>query len=113
MLVPTHKHRATEPPMSVTPTREDHFPFGCSDADRRAAIDGLKKACDETGMVIPMITTNTFSHPIFKDGGVTSNDRAVRRFTMRKVMRNLDLAAELGAKTFVMWGGREGAEYDF
>jgi xylose isomerase len=92
---------------------DDLFPFGCSDAERRAAIDGLKKACEETGMVIPMITTNTFSHPVFKDGGVTSNDRAVRRFTMRKVMRNLDLAAELGATTFVMWGGREGAEYDF
>ena len=91
---------------------DDLFPFGCSEADRRAAIDALKKACDETGMVIPMITTNTFSHPVFKDGGVTSNDRAVRRFTLRKVLRNLDLAAELGAKTFVMWGGREGAEYD-
>ncbi len=92
---------------------DDLFPFGCSDADRRAAIDALKKACDETGMVIPMITTNTFSHPVFKDGGVTSNDRDVRRFTVRKILRNLDLAAELGAKTFVMWGGREGAEYDF
>jgi xylose isomerase len=92
---------------------DDLFPFGCPDAERRATIDGLKKAMDETGMVIPMITTNTFSHPVFKDGGVTSNDRDVRRFTLRKVMRNLDLAAELGAKTFVMWGGREGAEYDF
>ncbi|PKQ18244.1 MAG: xylose isomerase, partial [Actinobacteria bacterium HGW-Actinobacteria-8] len=79
----------------------------------RAAIDALKKACDETGMVIPMITTNTFSHPVFKDGGVTSNDRDVRRFTVRKILRNIDLAAELGATTFVMWGGREGAEYDF
>lgn len=92
---------------------DDLFPFGSSDAERQAAIDALKKACDETGMVIPMITTNTFSHPVFKDGGVTSNDRAVRRFTVRKILRNIDLAAELGAKTFVMWGGREGAEYDF
>ena len=91
---------------------DDLFPFGCSDADRRAAIDTLKKTCEETGMVIPMITTNTFSHPVFKDGGVTSNDRDVRRFTVRKILRNIDLAAELGAKTFVMWGGREGAEYD-
>jgi xylose isomerase len=59
-----------------------------------------------------MITTNLFSAPVFKDGGFTSNDRAVRRFALRKVLRNLDLAAELGAHTFVMWGGREGAEYD-
>jgi xylose isomerase len=49
---------------------------------------------------------------VFKDGGFTSNDRGVRRFALRKVLRNIDLAAELGAKTFVMWGGREGAEYD-
>ena len=92
---------------------DDLFPFGSSDADRRKAIDALKKACEDTGMKIPMITTNTFSHPVFKDGGVTSNDRSVRRYTLRKILRNIDLAAELGAQTFVMWGGREGAEYDF
>ena len=59
-----------------------------------------------------MVTTNLFSHPVFKDGGFTSNDREVRRFALSKVLRNVDLAAELGAATFVMWGGREGAEYD-
>jgi xylose isomerase len=59
-----------------------------------------------------MMTTNLFTHPVFKDGGFTSNDRAVRRFALRKVMRNLDLAAQLGAHTYVMWGGREGSEYD-
>src|SRR5689334_24188296 len=63
-------------------------------------------------MVVPMITTNLFTHPVFKDGGFTSNDRSVRRYALRKVLRNVDLAAELGARTFVMWGGREGAEYD-
>ena len=46
-----------------------------------------------------MVTTNLFSHPVFKDGGVTSNDRAVRRFALRKLLRNLDLAVELGAET--------------
>ncbi len=59
-----------------------------------------------------MVTTNTFSHPVFKDGAFTSNRREVRRYGLRKVIRQVDLAAELGAKTFVMWGGREGAEYD-
>jgi xylose isomerase len=59
-----------------------------------------------------MVTTNLFSHPVFKDGGFTSNDRGVRRFALRKVLENIDLAAELGAETFVMWGGREGSEYD-
>ena len=63
----------------------------------------------DTGVTVPMITTNLFSHPVFKDGGVTSNDRAVRRFALRKLLRNIDLAAELGAETFVMWGGREGS----
>ena len=91
---------------------DDLFPFGSSNADRQRAIDALKKACADTGMVIPMITTNLFTHPVFKDGGFTSNDRGVRRFALRKVLRNIDLAAELGATTFVMWGGREGAEYD-
>jgi xylose isomerase len=91
---------------------DDLFAFESNDAQRRHEIDRTKQALADTGLVIPMITTNLFSHPVFKDGGFTSNDRGVRRFALRKVLRNLDLAAEMGAKTFVMWGGREGAEYD-
>jgi xylose isomerase len=67
---------------------------------------------DETGMKVPMATTNLFSHPVFKDGALTSNNRDIRRFAIRKVMRNIDLAVELGAKIYVCWGGREGAETD-
>ena len=92
---------------------DDLFPFGSDAATRSSQIKRLTDACAETGMTIPMMTTNLFSHPVFKDGGFTSNDRDVRRFAMRKVLDNLDLAAELGAETFVMWGGREGGEYDF
>ena len=91
---------------------DDLFAFGSTDAERQKQIERLQKVLADTGMIVPMITTNLFSAPVFKDGGFTSNDRAVRRFALRKVLRNLDLAAELGAKTFVMWGGREGAEYD-
>ncbi len=91
---------------------DDLFAFGSTDAERRAQIDRLIAAKEATGLQTPMITTNLFSPPVFKDGGFTSNDRAVRRFALRKVLRNVDLAAELGAHTFVMWGGREGAEYD-
>ncbi|KFF59926.1 xylose isomerase [Cryobacterium sp. MLB-32] len=91
---------------------DDLFAFGSTDAARQSQIDRLKGALADTGLIVPMVTTNLFSAPVFKDGGFTSNDRAVRRFAMRKVLRNIDLAAELGAKTFVMWGGREGAEYD-
>lgn len=91
---------------------DDLVPFGSDAASRDKIIANLRAALDETGMVVPMITTNTFTHPLFKDGAFTSNDRSVRRYGLRKVIRNVDLAAELGAETFVMWGGREGAEYD-
>lgn len=91
---------------------DDLFAFGSTDAERQREIDRLKGALADTGLVVPMVTTNLFSAPVFKDGGFTSNDRAVRRFALRKVLRNIDLAAELGATTLVMWGGREGAEYD-
>lgn len=91
---------------------DDLFAFGSTDAERQKQIDRLTGALADTGMIVPMVTTNLFSAPVFKDGGFTSNDRQVRRFALRKVLRNLDLAAELGATTFVMWGGREGAEYD-
>ncbi|WP_175956613.1 xylose isomerase [Schaalia sp. Marseille-Q2122] len=90
----------------------DVFDFNASDAERADRIARLKAAADNAGLVIEMVTTNTFSHPIFKDGGLTNNDRSIRRFGLRKLLRNVDLAAELGATTFVMWGGREGAEYD-
>ena len=91
---------------------DDLVPFGTPPAERDKIIAAFKQALDQTGLVCEMVTTNTFTHPIFKDGAFTSNDRAVRRFGLRKVLRNVDLAADLGATTFVMWGGREGAEYD-
>ena len=82
---------------------DDLFAFGSTDAERQTQIDRLKKATADTGLKVPMVTTNLFTAPVFKDGGFTSNDRAVRRFALRKVLRNIDLAAELGAETFVMW----------
>ncbi|GAA2700279.1 xylose isomerase [Micromonospora olivasterospora] len=91
---------------------DDLIPFGADAATRDARLTRFRRALDETGLVVPMVTTNLFTHPVFKDGGFTSNDRDVRRYALRKVLRNVDLAAELGARTFVMWGGREGAEYD-
>lgn len=96
----------------VTFHDDDLIPFG-SDADTRAKhIERFSKALAETGMRVPMMTTNLFTHPVFKEGAFTANDRSVRRYAMRKTLRNLDLAAELGASTFVMWGGREGSETD-
>jgi xylose isomerase len=96
----------------VTFHDDDLIPFGAEEAARDEHVRRFREALDKTGMVVPMMTTNLFTHPVFKDGAFTSNDRDVRRFAMRKVMRNLDLAAELGASTYVFWGGREGAETD-
>jgi xylose isomerase len=96
----------------VTFHDDDLVPFGSSDSERDKHISRFKDALAETGMTVPMMTTNLFTHPVFKDGGFTSNDRSVRRYALAKVARNLDLAAELGATTYVFWGGREGAEYD-
>ena len=89
---------------------DDVVPFGSSTSERDAILDRFRKGLAETGLAVTTATTNLFSHPVFKDGGFTSNDRDVRRFALRKVMRNIDLAAELGAKVYVCWGGREGAE---
>ncbi|TDD70421.1 xylose isomerase [Jiangella aurantiaca] len=88
----------------------DVIPFGASLSERDAALKPFRQALDETGLQVPMVTTNLFSHPVFRDGGFTNNDRDVRRFAIRKAADQLDLGAELGAKVFVAWGGREGAE---
>jgi xylose isomerase len=91
---------------------DDLIAFGSDEAERDRLIGRFRKALDATGLVVPMATTNLFTHPMFKEGALTANDRDIRRFALRKVMRNLDLAAELGAQTYVFWGGREGAEVD-
>src|SRR3954467_1129792 len=96
----------------VTFHDDDLVPFGSDEAARENRIKRFRAALEETGLVVPMATTNLFTHPVFKEGALTANDRDVRRFALRKVMRNLDLAAELGAQTYVLWGGREGAEVD-
>jgi xylose isomerase len=96
----------------VTFHDDDLIPFGSNDSDRQAHIDRFKAALASSGMKVPMATTNLFSHPVFKDGAFTSNDRDIRRYSIKKTMRNIDLAAELGAEIYVAWGGREGAESD-
>jgi xylose isomerase len=96
----------------VTFHDDDLIPFGSGTSERAAHIARFKKALESTGMKVPMATTNLFSHPVFKDGAFTSNNRDIRRYAIRKVMTNIELAVELGAKTYVCWGGREGAETD-
>jgi xylose isomerase len=90
----------------------DLVPFGASAAERDRIVAEFQKALSEAGLVVPMATTNLFSHPVFKDGAFTSNDPKVRAFALQKTMSAMDLGAELGAKIYVFWGGREGAEVD-
>ncbi|MEE8469398.1 MAG: xylose isomerase [Planctomycetota bacterium] len=91
---------------------EDLIPFGSSAAERDAIVAEFKKTVQDSGMVVPMTTTNLFSHPVFKDGAFTSNDPKVRAFALSKTMDAIDLGVELGATTHVFWGGREGTEAD-
>ncbi|MFG3144839.1 xylose isomerase [Streptomyces sp. NPDC048243] len=94
----------------VTFHDDDLIPFGSSDSERESHIKRFRQTLDATGLKVPMATTNLFTHPVFKDGAFTANDRDVRRYALRKTIRNVDLAVELGAETYVAWGGREGAE---
>jgi xylose isomerase len=96
----------------VTFHDDDVAGFQLDAADRERQLKRFRAALDGAGLVVPMVTTNLFTHPVFKEGAFTANDRDVRRFALRKVMVNLDLAAELGAQTYVFWGGREGSEVD-
>jgi xylose isomerase len=91
---------------------DDLVPFGSSSAERDRIVKRFKQALADHGMVVPMATTNLFTHPVFRDGAFTAADAAVRAFALQKTMRAIDLGAELGATTYVFWGGREGAETD-
>ncbi len=90
----------------------DLVPFGASASERARIVREFKAALEGSGMVVPMATTNLFSHPVFKDGAFTSNDPKVRAFALRKSMDAIDLGVELGARVYVFWGGREGSEAD-
>ncbi|MGQ0553212.1 MAG: xylose isomerase [Planctomycetota bacterium] len=91
---------------------EDLVPFGSTPRERDRIVAGFQKALKDHGLVVPMATTNLFSHPVFKDGAFTSSDPSVRAFALRKTMDAIDLGAELGAQIYVFWGGREGSESD-
>jgi xylose isomerase len=90
----------------------DLVPFDATSVERDSIVANFKNALAQTGLKVPMTTTNLFSHPIFKDGAFTSSDPRVRDFAIQKTMRAMDLGAELGAEIYVFWGGREGSEVD-
>lgn len=88
----------------------DLIPIDATTGDRDRIVREFKGALQETGLKVPMATTNLFSDPVFKEGAFTSNDARVRAFALQKTMRSMDLGIELGASTYVFWGGREGVE---
>src|SRR5580700_9336324 len=90
----------------------DLVPIDATCAERDAIVREFQSACKEHGLVVPMATVSLFFHPVFRDGAFTSNDPEVRAYALQKTMRAMDLGAELGAKIFVLWGGREGVETD-
>ena len=90
----------------------DLIPIDATSSERDQIVREFKKALDDTGLVVPMATTNLFFDPVFKDGAFTSNDPRVRSYALQKTMHAIDLGVELGAQIYVFWGGREGSESD-
>jgi xylose isomerase len=90
----------------------DLVPIDATVAERDRIVRSFKEACEANGIVVPMATVSLFFHPVFRDGAFTANDPEVRAYAVQKTMRAMDIGAELGAKIFVLWGGREGVETD-
>ncbi len=90
----------------------DLVPIDATPAERDCIVRSFRKACEANGIVVAMATVSLFFHPIFRDGAFTANDPEVRAYALQKTMRAMDIGAELGAKIFVLWGGREGVETD-
>jgi xylose isomerase len=90
----------------------DLVPITATAADRDRIVRDFKAALSDTGIKVPMATTNLFTDPAFKDGAFTATDPRVRAYALQKTMRSMDLGVECGAKVYVFWGGREGVETD-
>ena len=98
--------------MGVNLHDNDLVPIDATPAERDQIVREFKRACDEAGLKVPMATVNLFYDPVFRDGAFTANDPSVRAYALQKTMQSMDIGAELGAKIFVLWGGREGVETD-
>ena len=98
--------------MGVNFHDNDLVPITATPSEHDQIVRDFKKALADTGLVVPMATTNLFTDPAFKDGAFTSNDAKVRAYALQKTMRSMDLGYDLGARIYVMWGGREGTESD-
>jgi xylose isomerase len=98
--------------MGVNLHDNDLVPIDATPAQRDQIVRNFKQACETAGLKVPMATVNLFFDPVFRDGAFTANDPNVRAYALQKTMQAMDIGAELGAKVFVLWGGREGVETD-
>lgn len=98
--------------MGVNLHDNDLVPIDASSSERDRIVRDFKSACEKHNLKVPMATVNLFYDPVFRDGAFTANDPRVRDYALQKTMRAMDLGHELGAKIFVLWGGREGVETD-
>ena len=98
--------------MGVNLHDNDLVPIDSTHAERDRIVREFRQACESSGLKVPMATVNLFFDPVFRDGAFTANDRRVRDYALQKTMQAMDIGAELGAKIFVLWGGREGTETD-
>jgi len=106
------KHLADLGAFGINFHDNDLVPIDATPSERDRIVRDFRRALESTGMEVPMATTNLFTDPVFKDGAFTSHDREVRAYAIQKTMNAIDLGVELGARTYVFWGGREGAEVD-
>ena len=90
----------------------DLVPIDATAAERAQILKRFRRALSDTGLCVPMATTNLFSEPVFRDGAFTSSNRHVRDYALQKTMRAMDMGVALGAGVYVFWGGREGSETD-
>jgi len=90
----------------------DLIPIDATPAEAAEIKRSFTAALKRNKLKVPMATVNLFTEPVFKDGAFTSHDPAVRAYALQKTFRAMDLGVEFGAKIFVLWGGREGAESD-
>jgi len=98
--------------MGINLHDNDLVPIDATPPERDQIVRSFKQACETAGLKVPMATVNLFFDPVFRDGAFTANDPSVRAYALQKTMQAMDIGAELGAKVFVLWGGREGVETD-
>lgn len=70
----------------------------------------IKDNMKTTGRKLLWNTANMFSNPRFVHGAATTSNAEVYAYAAAQVKKQLEVGLELGAESYVFWGGREGYE---